>query len=49
MNCMLNIPFIVQMYVLQQYAASQKKMPFATLEDKVKAHSNYINLQSQYN
>lgn len=45
---MINIPLVVPIKVLQQYAASQK-LPFATLADKVKTQSNYINYQSPKN
>lgn len=45
---MLNIPLVVHIHVLQQYAAFMK-FPFATMRDKIMCQSHYINYTSKFN
>lgn len=48
MNSMIETPLIIPIKVLQQYAAS-RKLPMATIKDKIKCQSHYINFNSKFN
>lgn len=47
-NSMIDAPMVVHPNVLQQFAAAHR-MPFATVHDKIKAQTQYINYCSKHN
>jgi len=48
MNSMIETPLIVPIKVLQMHAASLG-LPMATIKDKIKCQSHYINFKAQHN